>query len=142
MLLIVICDTGEQSCAACGIGQYQDTAGQVKCKGCDAGRYGTLQGSSEICKACEQGTFQDKTSKSECEKCPAGNYNEERGATTNSSCKMCPRGSTIQVLDPDVVSIHQSLFAHQEIIGKRMQTGVLAVIKASIYQILSKKNQV
>jgi hypothetical protein len=58
---------------------------------------------------------------------------EARPPTVRAKC--APVGSTIQVLDPDVVSIHQSLFAHQEIIGKRMQTGVLAVIKASIYQI-------
>ena len=75
------------------LGWYnQKSEGQASCTECDAGRYGTLQGSSEICKVCDQGTYQDEKSKSECQKCPAGKYNEDEGATTDNLCKDCPRG--------------------------------------------------
>jgi hypothetical protein len=116
-----VCDAGTFGktngvCAACPIGFYQDSKGNIECvectlgesyvdaktacRGCDIGTFGSGNG----CAECPIGFYQDSKGKKECMSCPIGTMSNIVGAArcdvcdagtfgkTNGVCAACPTG--------------------------------------------------
>lgn len=84
----------KDSCTACALGKYQDTAGQSNCKDVDAGNEPQNSGDAYAASGavkqaiCGDGKFSNNTS-DKCTNCPAGHYTTSN-ATDGSCTKATP----------------------------------------------------
>ena len=64
---------GQETCADCGAGTYNNLPGQSGCIGCVAGKYGEDFGSSD-CTICAAGKYADVEGSTACTDCLGGKY--------------------------------------------------------------------
>lgn len=95
-------DARTVSCTQCEEGTYQDEAGSLFCKSCDAGKgssegatavsqcsdclAGTFSESGTACLPCARGTYSDTDASTSCKTCGANTYTPVAGS---SSCDAC-----------------------------------------------------
>jgi hypothetical protein len=86
-----VCDAGtfgktKGVCAACPIGFYQDSKGNIECVECTLGK--SYVDAKTACRGCDSGTF--GSGNGVCLDCPIGFYQDSKG---KKECMSCPVGT-------------------------------------------------
>jgi hypothetical protein len=84
----------EAHCTDCPKGKWQDTAAQVSCFNCTAGRFATDDKRTTKCEDCPSGKYQTLEADTSCIHCAAGYHHasNETAAIEIGHCTHCPNG--------------------------------------------------
>ena len=85
----------ESDCRICGAGKYSESTGAISEATCLECPRGTWNDDGVEAEGINQGTLASKHSSvtDDCQECEGGKYNDVSGASTESQCKDCPKGT-------------------------------------------------
>lgn len=99
---------GEDSCAACAMGKYQESDNQQSCDDCDAGKYNSNTGSEtkDHCLSCTGNTHTEQAGSDNADDCHcnAGFKYTDNSAGATQICEQCAAGKYTQSLGESLCS--------------------------------------